>query len=244
MDDGNSSPVVNNNGQRKRKRSPYGSDSGALLRNGHVTSESHCTPPSDPSSPVPQPANGLQLSHKRTKHQDPDVPAEPSAGQSDSQDKLPSDLSKLPPELWQRVFTFVPPLSLGRLLSVNRTFNSLLDPSKSLPQARTLQRGPLSLQGQDHIWSVARKLLIPSMPRPMSSIPELETWKLVRGHYCQFCGRKPTVTLPSFTSAPWSSGPGPENVRVIWPFAVRSCGSCLSTRLVKVGCDLVLMSRC
>ncbi|EXJ74281.1 uncharacterized protein A1O5_02577 [Cladophialophora psammophila CBS 110553] len=67
----------------------------------------------------------------------------------------------------------------------------------------------------------------------MDKMTELETWRLIRGHACQFCGKKAARQQHSSTSEPWDAGPGPDGVRPIWPFRVRTCGRCLQLRLIK-----------
>lgn len=205
--------------------------------NGDSTSEAYNGLASGHTSPTEQLAPSSEIAPKRTRLRDLSPASDLTIAQSASRPKVPSTLSELPPEFLQHIFTFVPPLFLGRLLRVNRLINTLLDPGKVLPQGHHNSQGSLPLQDQDHVWSVARKRFIPGMPRPLSSVSELELWKLLLSSSCQFCVKKATTDPPS-SSSPWSAGPGPESVRIIWPFAVKSCGSCLSARLVKVnsGC--------
>ena len=201
---------------------------------GDTISEANNGLASGHTSPAEQRASSSEIVPKRTRMHHfspaPDLTVVQPAGRA----KVPSSLSELPPELLQHIFTFVPPVFLGRLLRVNRLINTLLDPSKRLPQTQRDNQGSLSLQNQDHIWSVARKRFIPGMPRPLSSVSEYGLWKLLLGSSCQFCAKRTMADLSSTSLSPWSSGPGTDSVRIIWPFAVRSCGSCLATRLVKV----------
>ena len=138
----------------------------------------------------------------------------------------------LPPEVLQHIFSYVDPVSLGRLLAVNRLFCALLYPGKSLPISD--RDGSLRLLNQNLIWSNARRAFSTASPRPMVDMTELEMWKLIRGVACQRCGRKSKGKAPSIASSPWSSGPGPDGVRTIWPFRTRICGSCLESTLMKV----------
>lgn len=144
-------------------------------------------------------------------------------------------LKDLPDEILQHIFTFLHPISLGRLLCVNRRFRSLLDPTITLPRSSG-QVNRLTLRSQDLVWAISRKTFLQGFLKPMDGMTELEMWRLVRGQSCQFCG-KPSRghEIPS-TSAPWSGGPGTNNVRTIWPFRIRCCGRCLEDRIVKVGC--------
>jgi len=219
---------------RKRKRSlegldmdiwPVSSASASYVPNG--TSSGH-------TSPLESSRIGQEATPKRTRLHNSAPGAELLKGRLVESPTSPKPLM-LPPEVWQHVFAFVPPVSLGRLLSVNRTFNRLLDPSKDLPLASDPPKGRLSLRDQNHLWAASRKLFFPNFPRPMASLSELSLWKLLRSRACQYCGKKSSGNTPHFPSAPWSAGPGPENVRVVWPFGVRACSSCLCREMIKAG---------
>ena len=157
----------------------------------------------------------------------------PSAGKDQG-----SSAASLPPEILQHIFSFVDPISLGRLLFVNRLFNVLLDPTKTLPPPSASARA-LGLKPQNDLWISARRTFASTFPRPMEDMSEIEMWRLIRGISCQFCGKKPKNRSPllAMAASPWSSGPGPEGVRTIWPFKCQSCGPCLESRIVKV--DLI-----
>lgn len=143
-------------------------------------------------------------------------------------------LGDLPHEILQHIFSFVDPVSLGRLLCVNRSFHSLLDPAMSLPEGSESGKVKhLTLRSQDLIWATSRRRHLQGFPKPMDKMSELEMWRLVRGRFCQFCGKK-RKSRQSLTPDPWNAGPGLDDVRTIWPFRVTSCGSCLQPRLVKV----------
>ncbi|KAJ9213332.1 hypothetical protein DTO166G4_5139 [Paecilomyces variotii] len=144
---------------------------------------------------------------------------------------IPVDKSKLPKELWQHIFTFLPPATLGVLLRVNKAFNSYLTCSETDFSNTPRSTGLLRFQTQDSIWSISRKTFVPGMPRPLIDKTELEMWRLTRGLSCQFCGKSRIPTQPE--SSPWESGPGPDGVRIIWPFGIRSCGDCFSARTEK-----------
>jgi F-box domain len=141
----------------------------------------------------------------------------------------------LPPEILQHIFSFVEPTSIGRLLCVSRLFNTLLDPAKPLPAASPGVK-TLVLQPQNDLWFHSKRQFPPTsgLPRPMEDMSELETWRLIRGTACYFCGKKPKNRIPLLATSPWNAGPGPEGVRAIWPFKTRSCGPCLEARIVKV----------
>lgn len=144
-------------------------------------------------------------------------------------------LTDLSPEILQHVFTFLDPITLARLICVNRSIRSLLDPACSLPQrSASGQIKHLSIRTQDSIWAISRRAYLHGFPKPMDTMTELEMWRLALSHSCQFCGKKTAARLASSSSDPWTSGPGVDNVRPVWPFRVRSCGRCLRPRLIKV----------
>jgi hypothetical protein len=135
-------------------------------------------------------------------------------------------VSRLAISLWQRVFSFVPPVFLGRLMRVNHVFHSMLSSGK--------------INGEDfstvseNIWKSSHRRFTPGLPKPAVGQTELEMWRLLRGNTCQFCGVKKLLSTSSGTEDPASAGPGSDNLRVIWPFSVRSCGDCLVNNTEKV----------
>lgn len=139
---------------------------------------------------------------------------------------IPMDKPQLPLELWQHIFTFLPPVSLGRVLQVNRAFNTLLVPGQAeLPLKRAIL-GSFSPVNPNSIWSASRKTFHSGLPRPLFSATELDTWKLVLGVGCQFCDNCGPVS-DSSDSPPWEKGPGEAGIQIVWPFGVRSCAACL-----------------
>lgn len=175
---------------------------------------------------------------KRVKFKD-DIKSDNSADLS--MDTIPEDKSKLPREIWQHIFTFLPPVSLGRVLQVNRSFKALLTTGQpELPSGRATP-GSLKYANPVHIWSISRKSFHSSMPRPLNPLPEMEMWKLIRGTSCQFCNKTGFVQSPEIS--PFESGPGENGVRIIWPLAVRSCGECLKTNCDTVSRALFFFSR-
>ncbi|KAF2498980.1 hypothetical protein BU16DRAFT_559012 [Lophium mytilinum] len=129
----------------------------------------------------------------------------------------------LPPEIWQNVFLSCSPATLGRLLQVNRSFRSYLLDVQS-PSSGT---GCLCLVRSDSIWIAARKAHPTRPSKPPEGFSEVDLWSLILGKSCQFCHRTPSS---SPGEKPWEKGPGPNGVRIIWPFWVRACGSCLQDR--------------
>jgi hypothetical protein len=150
---------------------------------------------------------------------------------------LATKVSSLPVEVWQSIFCYVPPVFLGRLLRVNRTFHSLLTPGNG--SANQIQRYPSGgtaiLQTPESIWAASRKRFCPGLPRPLHGLSDLDMWRLLRGNNCQICGSKKVLLASGNASDPWHAGPGDTGVCVIWPFGIRSCGVCLRTHSAKVG---------
>lgn len=141
----------------------------------------------------------------------------------------------LPAELWHHIFRFVPPVFLGRLLRVNHTFNSYLTSDTPEPDQvdNSFGRGVRPLDAES-IWAASRKLYARSLPKPLRGLKELDMWRLLLGKACQLCGQTkdpaPMVGEANF----WESGPGERTVRIIWPFGIRSCGTCLEETSEKV----------
>ncbi|KAI0548612.1 hypothetical protein F4679DRAFT_550240 [Xylaria curta] len=165
------------------------------------------------------PAVGISVSTKKIKLEDMD-------------DYFQSSTSwQLPAEVWQHAFTFLPPKLLGRLLSVNKYFNSLLDPLSSYPcdAGLSLVTSSLSILKPEVIWQLSRRRFWPTMPTPLRGHTELQMWQLACQSGCQFHS---TTNLSSISD--------PSNIeckhispRPIWPFSLRSCGSCLADRTTK-----------
>ncbi|KAI0124645.1 hypothetical protein BJ170DRAFT_685523 [Xylariales sp. AK1849] len=171
---------------------------------------------------------------------DGDGPVNPT-----SESFLLSDRSlQLPGEIWQHIFTFAPPRTLGNLLQVNKLFSYYLDPSFALPSHPPLP-SPLSQSSvaalqPDVVWQVSRRRYWLKLPTPLKDKSELDMWRLACMRKCQFCGKlAPKNTLT--TQDKLNSSPGARGVNVIWPFAVRSCGSCLLANTTKE-IDLLLSS--
>ena len=148
---------------------------------------------------------------------------------------LPCTSSTLPAALWQHILCYVPPVFLGRMLSVNHAFNTYLTPGKSeedptpLPQCTTVQ--PLEAEA---IWAISRRRFYPGIPRPIHGLKELDMWKLLRGKKCQICEKVKVDLSIASPQDPWESGPGDTGVKIVWPFGLRCCGSCLQENTQKV----------
>lgn len=143
-------------------------------------------------------------------------------------------IAYLPEEVWQYIFTFLSPQSLGRLMCVDKFFHDLISPSSLMPPIRSSVQSRLKPIEKQRLWTMSRQAIFPSMPRPLSSCSELDMWKLLRGRRCQICGIKSSEAPRSATMTPWNAGPSVDQPRLIWPFALRSCGRCLISQIQKV----------
>lgn len=166
-------------------------------------------------------------------------PDEPSQSGKTQEGRLPQDRSQLPAEIWHYIFTFVPPRSLGLLLSVNRSFNASLNPCPSGRSISPLSRSVLSPVTPDAIWRASRRLFLPGMPSPLDGKSELDMFKLACSSSCQFCGKKRHPN-PTPAADIWHPGPGENGVIPIWLFGVVTCGTCIQQRCTKVVCDFHL----
>ncbi|KAI2625133.1 hypothetical protein GGS21DRAFT_309097 [Xylaria nigripes] len=172
------------------------------------------------------PAPRLSMSIKKIRVDEGVVPLSQSSGSS-----------RLPPEIWQHIFIFLPPKMLGRLLSVDRYFNCLLDPfSKFSYCARpSVAVGSLPTLKPEVIWQFSRRRFWPNMPTPLRDLTELRMWQLACQSRCQFCGKASDQFISSS-----SSGNDPSTVeyklpgsRPLWPFALTSCEPCIAEKTIK-----------
>ncbi|KFY98297.1 hypothetical protein V498_01562 [Pseudogymnoascus sp. VKM F-4517 (FW-2822)] len=149
--------------------------------------------------------------------------------------RLPSDRSLLPAEIWQHIFTFTSPRTLGRLLRVNKIFRAYLDPQSpaSTSVIASLSRSVVPLRQPEVIWQASRRLFRPWMPNPLDEMSELGMWKLSCNFVCDFCDKRQNP-VSSISPDQWHSGPGDAGVRPIWAFSIRACGPCLQLRTIKV----------
>ncbi|KAL8791050.1 MAG: hypothetical protein Q9213_000257 [Squamulea squamosa] len=148
----------------------------------------------------------------------------------------------LPAELWHHIFRFVPPVFLGRLLRVNKAFHSYLTPE--ITQSKQMDasfHGCVRPLDAESIWAASRKRFAPGLPKPLRDLNELDMWRLLRGRACQLCGQCKDPVAMAGDVSPWESGPGDRTVRIIWPFGIRSCGTCLEKSTEK-DIDLLLSS--
>ena len=142
--------------------------------------------------------------------------------------------SALPAVLWQHIFCYVPPVVLGRMLSVNHAFNKYLTPGKSEEVPTPLPNSILQPLQAEAIWAVSRRRFCSGIPRPIHGLNELEMWKLLKGNGCQICAQVKVDIPVTNPLNPWESGPGDTGVRIVWPFGLRCCGRCLQENTQKV----------
>ncbi len=142
--------------------------------------------------------------------------------------------SALPAALWQHILCYVPPVFLGRLISVNRAFSAFLTPGKSEEDPMPLSNSVVQPLKAESIWAISRRRYCPGLPRPIRGLNELKMWKLLRGNSCQICGRVKFDTPVANPHDPWESGPGDTGVRIVWPFGLRCCGPCVQANTQKV----------
>ncbi|KAK5127081.1 hypothetical protein LTR85_008441 [Meristemomyces frigidus] len=148
------------------------------------------------------------------------------------QHEAPSERSPaeaLPAELWQHIFLRLSPAMLSRCLRVSKAFNTYLTKTKAQPVAKKDQK-KVRLLDSDTVWAEARKLYFPNMPRPLMRCNELGMLQLIGCKTCQFCNRPPR---PVPATSPFNAGPGPDGLRVVWPFGIRTCGQCWEHHTLK-----------
>ena len=131
---------------------------------------------------------------------------------------------RLPPDIWQQVFTHLSPAILARCLRVCKLFQYCLTKIKAAPAGRHGVH-PARAMDSEAIWTQLRKTSYPSLPRPLVGFSELQMLQLIGGNTCQSCG-KPHVKHP--VNNAFSAGPGETGVRVIFPFHLRLCGTCFT----------------
>lgn len=142
---------------------------------------------------------------------------------------------QLPAEVWQHVFTYLAPRTLGALLRVNRLFHKYLHPVSPFQDSAPVSRVPCLLPAlsPDAIWRASRCLFWPKMPAPLRGKFEVDMWRFACARACQVCGQlDETDAAPD--ALPWRRGPGNNIVTPIFPFFVAVCGDCLVEKSIKV----------
>ena len=204
--------------------SPASDDSSDLYgspRDGPATNSPSELQATHPGSKRKLADEASQLSEKRRKVEDQHISHCP---------ELPI-VSGLPAEIWQSIFKQLHPTTLGCLMQVNHAFHRYLSDTKAHRWFNP-RKGRLQVLDAETVWSDARKLSCPNMPRPLINRREKDMWKLILGRSCMFCGKVSRVR--SHPEKPFENGPGLDGVRTIWPFAVRTCGPCLEIHSRKV----------
>lgn len=147
-------------------------------------------------------------------------------------DSPPASSAHLPVEVWQSVFSHLPPPELFRMMRVNKCLKSYLD--GTYIKNRPSEAGSLRILDVESLLARWRTLHVPNMPKPLESHSELEMWRLIRGIRCEFCGKVDEQPRRPIPVDVWHGGPSMSTTRVIWPFASRSCGECLFKSCEKV----------
>ncbi|KAG9792932.1 hypothetical protein KCU95_g5093, partial [Aureobasidium melanogenum] len=141
-------------------------------------------------------------------------------------------VANLPAEVWQHVFLYLTPDDLSRCLRVSRLFRSYLtDLTATMSIRLPPHRSGLKLLDSEAIWTSARKLFAPNLPRPLAGFTEMHMFQLLGGRDCQACGALPLH--PNQPTTPFDAGPGHGGVRVIWSFSARLCSECFELYSVK-----------
>lgn len=145
------------------------------------------------------------------------------------------ECGSLPTSVWKSVFVYLPPRSLGTLLSVNSVFHKLLTGSSPKPGGGHSSRDTIH-KDAERIWTLARQRHHPHLPRPLHGYRELDMWKLIGATQCQFCVQ--SLGLPS-QSSDYAVGShltfqGLPRTNIYWPLAVRSCQRCLGQHFLTV----------
>lgn len=187
----------------------------------------------DPTGQTTPSARGEELL------QDSSLEALDSQASSGARTKVPLDsCAGLPAQIWRRVLTYLPPKSLGQLLSVNQAFNSFLGGTIANSSAGSTS-GSAQRSDSEEIWTKSRKLYHHHLPRPLSTHTELSMWKLIGGRRCQYCTRE-TGSKNGHTFSP-ARGPRGQGIRVYWSLGIRCCYKCLRSETVTV-CEILQYS--
>ncbi|KAI9794322.1 MAG: hypothetical protein M1833_000414 [Piccolia ochrophora] len=164
----------------------------------------------------------------------------PQGSAPQTSDQVPSSIngnnlvtrewSKLPRDVWRRIYTLLSPVELINLLGVNRSFYNDLAPSTFGISGPSNRAPKFSHQGReaDEIWVSSRKRFFPGTPnRPLRGRSELDMWRIINSRFCQSCGKEGHREMIASMGFPWEPNLGEDGVTIIWPFGVRRCGSCL-----------------
>ncbi|KAI1180543.1 hypothetical protein F4777DRAFT_252097 [Nemania sp. FL0916] len=220
-------------------------DNGDLVNSATMSSGGTDHPCPPPEARVDADLSQAEIDSKKRKTPSVDIfvpikKAKVTEGSGQSS-QSPSSL-QLPAEVWQHIFTFLQPKMLGRLLSVSRAFNSLLDSSSGhSPDARlSLDTGSLPDLKPEIIWQLSRRRFWPTMPTPLRGYTELQMWQLACQKKCQFHNGIGQLVSSHSDSSQYVDEKH-DSSQPIWPFALNSCRPCLMKRITKE-VDLLLSS--
>ena len=224
----------------------------ALADNDETSSDMELSETSRPATPAAVTAQSdtpvaqivaVAANHAGSKRKLSDADGTADGNATDSADeqvkkrKVSAQAPNLTPALWQRVFTLLPPAMLCRCLRVSKEFKHLLTGVKA-PHGQQKDKSAARTIDSEAIWIQSRKTYFPQLPRPLRNNTELKMLQLVGGQSCQFCppGKTP---VPAPATSVFNCGPGPQGVRVLFPFGVRTCGSCVEPLVRKVGAQWI-----
>ena len=221
---------IKHESSHKRKREDFSKSSSAVQSGGRSPSmylmiDRHASTEQAPSSMEAEPFAETTHRFKR--------PRVNGYGVENGTD-LSCMSSALPAVLWQQILCHVHPVFLGRMLSVNRAFNTILTSGQNEQDSTPLSAKMIRPLSAEVIWAMSRTRHCPGLPRPIHGLKELQMWKLLKGNDCQICGKVRTDTAVTTPQDPWESGPGDTRVRIVWPFGLRCCGPCLQEKTQKV----------
>lgn len=117
-------------------------------------------------------------------------------------------------DIWQKVFTFLSPRTLARILRVSKKFQICLQNTEAeIEHAR--RGGAFVLSSSDSVWKASRELHFPGMPAPPVGLSEQDLWKLLTGRHCLVCEHTGTMSKAE------------AETTVVWAFATRLCQDCI-----------------
>jgi hypothetical protein len=145
------------------------------------------------------------------------------------------ECGSFPASVWRSIFVYLPPRSLGTLLSVNSMFYRLLTGSSPKPGGGPFAQDTVH-KDAERIWTMARQRYHPHLPRPLHGYRELDMWRLIGATQCQFCVQSLGSPLQSsnYLVGNHLTYQGPTCAEIYWPLAVRSCQRCLGRQFSTV----------